>query len=176
LLNGICFAVGAGVGTDNILLTKEDRGSDTVGSFRHAVLLVGCATLLCVTAAACGRAQSQEIDDIKGKIFDAHMAQQTFAGLKYCGELNGKSFYFQLRNRILNLEEYFHSLESLVKAEVYNPAKRRAWTLEDAKERWEEVRQQALEDKRKCELVASLPKLEKRLQELQAAAPADKKE
>ena len=143
---------------------------------RHAVLLVGRAMLFCVAAAASGRAQSEEIDEIKGRIFDAHMAQQTFAGLKYCSELNGTSFYFQLRNRILNLEEYLHSLESLVKAEVYNPAKRRAWTLEDAKERWEEVKKQAQEDKRKCELVKSLPKLEKRLQELQAAATAEKKE
>jgi hypothetical protein len=64
--------------------------------------------------------------------------------------------------------------QSLVKDEVYNPAKRRAWTLDDAKERWEEVKKQAQEDKRKCELVQSLPKLEKRLQELQAAA--EKKE
>jgi hypothetical protein len=145
-----------------------------VEPLRHAVLLVGCAGLFCVAAAASGRAQSQEIDDIKGKIFDAHMAQQTFGGLKYCSELNGTSFYFQLRNRILNLEEYFHSLEGLVKAEVYNPTKRRAWTLEDAKERWEEVKKQAQEDKHKCELVQSLPKLEKRLQDLQAAA--EKKE
>ena len=99
-----------------------------MGSLRHAMLLCGCATLLCFVAVAGGRAQSQEIDEVKGKIFDAHMAQQTFGGLKYCNELNGTSFYFQLRNRILSLEEYFHSLESLVKAEVYNPAKRRAWT------------------------------------------------
>ena len=145
-----------------------------MGSLRHAMLLCGCATLLCFVAVAGGRAQSQEIDEVKGKIFDAHMAQQTFGGLKYCNELNGTSFYFQLRNRILNLEEYFHSLESLVKSEVYNPAKRRAWTLEDAKERWEEVKKQAQEDKGKCELVQGLPKLEKRLQELQAAA--EKKE
>jgi hypothetical protein len=145
-----------------------------VEPLRHAVLLVGCATLVCVAAAAGARAQSPEIDEIKGKIFDAHMAQQTFGGLKYCSDLNGTSFYFQMRNRILNLEEYFRSLESMVKAEVYNPAKRRAWTLEDAKERWEEVKKQAQEDKRKCELVQSLPKLEKRLQELQAAA--EKKE
>ena len=147
-----------------------------MGSFRQAVLCAGCATLLCVAVAAVGHAQSEEIDEIKGKIFDAHMAQQTFSGLKYCGELNGKSFYFQVRNRILNLEEYFHSLESFVKTGVYNRAKGRNWTLEDAKERREEVKQQAQEDKRKCELVASLPKLEKRLQELQAAAPAEKKE
>jgi tRNA nucleotidyltransferase/poly(A) polymerase len=103
------------------------------------------------------------------------MAQKTFTGLKYCSELDGKSFYFQMRNRILNLEEYFHSLESVVKAEGYNPEKRRAWTLEDAKERWEEVKKQAQEDKRKCELVRSLPKLEKRLQELEAAAATTEK-
>ena len=85
------------------------------------------------------------------------MAQQTFAGgLKYCEDLNGKSFYFQLRNRILNLDEYFRSLENLVKAQVYNPQKRRPWTLEDAKERWEEVKKQAQEDKQKCELVRKL--------------------
>ena len=41
---------------------------------------------------------------------------------------------------------------------------------EDVKERSEEVKRQAQEDKRKCELVQSLPKVEKRLQELQAAA------
>jgi hypothetical protein len=64
-----------------------------------------------------------------------------------------------------------------VKAEVYNPAKRRSWTLEDAKERWEEVKRQAQEDKVKCELVQTLPKLEKRLQELEAAASTlEKKE
>jgi tRNA nucleotidyltransferase/poly(A) polymerase len=156
----------------------QQRGSRSaiVEPLRYAGVLVGCATLLCFVAAASGRAQSQEADEIKGKIFDAHMAQQTFGGLKYCSELNGKSFYFQLRNRILNLEEYFHSLESLAKAEVYNPAKRRAWTLDDAKERWEEVKKQAQEDKHKCELVQSLPALEKRLQELQAAATVEKKD
>jgi len=141
-----------------------------VEPLRHAVLLVGCAGLFCVAAAASGRAQSQEIDDIKGKIFDAHMAQQTFGGLKYCSELNGTSFYSRLRDRVLNLEEYQRSLESLVKAKARNPAKQGPWTPEDAKERSEEVKRQAQEDKRKCELVQSLPKLEERLQELQAVA------
>jgi len=123
-------------------------------------------------------AQNAAIDELKGKIFDARMAQQTFAnGLKYCSELNGKSFYYQLRNRILNLEEYFHSLENLVKAQVFNPDKRRPWTLQDAKERWEEVKKQAHADREKCELVQSLPDLERRLAELQkASAASDKKE
>ncbi len=123
-------------------------------------------------------AQNAAIDELKGKIFDARMAQQTFAnGLKYCSELNGKSFYYRLRNRILNLEEYFHSLENLVKAQVFNPDKRRPWTLQDAKERWEEVKKQAQADREKCELVQSLPELEKRLEELQkTSAASDKKE
>jgi hypothetical protein len=99
------------------------------------------------------------------------MAQQTFAGgLKYCEDLKGKNFYYQLRNRILNLDEYFHSVENLVKAQVFNPQKRRPWSLEDAKERWEEVKKQAEEDKQRCELVRKLPEMEKQLEELQKNA------
>jgi hypothetical protein len=129
-----------------------------------ALLLITCSPL---------RAQDKAIDELKGKIFDARMAQQTFGeGLKYCPELNGKTFYFRVRNRILDLEEYFRSLESLVKAQVFNPEKRRPWSMEDAKERWEAVKKQAQEDKEKCELVKSLPELEKRLQELQKNSAA----
>lgn len=126
-----------------------------------AFLLIACSSV---------RAQDPAIDDLKGKIFDARMAQQTLGdGLKYCPELNGK---IRVRNRILDLEEYFHSLESLVKAQVFNPDKRRPWSLQDAKERWEAVKKQAQEDKEKCELVRSLPELEKRLQELQQNSAA----
>ncbi len=103
------------------------------------------------------------------------MASQTFAnGLKFCDELNGKGFYFQLRNRVLLLDEYFQSLENLVKAQVYNPQKKRPWTIQDAKERWEQVKQQAQADKEKCELVRSLPVLEKQLEALQKNADAAK--
>ena len=78
-----------------------------------ALLLITCSPL---------RAQDKAIDELKRKIFDARMAQQTFGeGLKYCPELNGKTFYFRVRNRILDLEEYFRSLEGLVKAQVFNP-------------------------------------------------------
>ena len=52
------------------------------------------------------------------------MTQQTFGGTKYCGELNGTTFYFPLRDRIFNLEEYFHTLENLVKVGHFNPEKR----------------------------------------------------
>jgi tRNA nucleotidyltransferase/poly(A) polymerase len=132
--------------------------------------------VLCFASLSAGRAQKSAIDELKGKIFDARMAQQSFPGLKHCSELTGKTFYFQLRNRVLRLEEYFQSLENMVKAQAYNPAKRRSWTLEDAKERWEEVKKQAAEDKQKCELVQSLPELEKKLQELESAPASQKKE
>ena len=75
------------------------------------------------------RAQNQAVDDLKGKIFDARMAKQTFAGaLKFCSELDGKHFYFQPRDRVLDLEEYHRSLENLAKQQVYNPEKHRPWT------------------------------------------------
>ena len=146
--------------------------------FRDPAWLVCCASALCLVSLTAGQAQSPAIDELKGKIFDARMAQQTFAGgLKFCEDLNGKSFYFRLRNRVLNLEEYFQSLENLARAQVYNPEKRRPWSLQDAKDRWEEVKKQAAEDKQKCELVQSLPELEKQLLELQKnAAASDKKE
>ena len=128
---------------------------------------------LLLAPCSAARAQTPAIDELKGKIFDAHMAQQTFAdGLKHCNELDGKSVFQQLHNRILNLEEYLHSLDSLVKAQVFNPEKRRPWTVEDAKERWEEVKKQAEDDKAKCELVRNLPQLESQLQELQRNAAA----
>jgi hypothetical protein len=116
-------------------------------------------------------AQNPAIDELKGKIFDARMAKEMLGtGSKYCSDLDGKSFYYRVRDRILNLEEYAHSLENLAKAEVFNPAKKRPWNLSDAKERWEEVKKQAQDDKQRCDLVRSLPELEQRLQELQQSA------
>ncbi len=103
------------------------------------------------------------------------MAQQTFAGgLKHCSELDGSNFYFQPRDRVLNLDEYHRSLESLAMQRVFNPATKKPWSTEDANARWNEVRKQALADKANCALVASLPELQKKLDELQrqtAAAP-----
>ena len=127
------------------------------------------AIALCLIPAA-ARAQDPAIDALKGEIFDAHMAQQTFAnGLKFCAELDGKHFYFQPRNRVLDLDDYHRSLESLTREHVFNPEKRRPWTEEDAAARWEQVKQQALQNKADCELVASLPDLEKKLADLEKA-------
>ena len=93
---------------------------------------------------------------------------------EFCSGLNDTCFYFRDAQSHPQSGRIF-SLAGKPCEGIYNPAKRRVWTLEGAKERWEEVKKQAQDDKRKCELVASFPRLEKRLQELQAAADADKR-
>jgi len=138
---------------------------------------VALSLFLCFLCCPAG-AQNPAIDDLKAKISDARTAQLTFAdGLKHCNELTGKSFYYRLRHRVLDLEAYLHSLEDLVKAQTFNPEKRRPWNLQDAEERREEVKKQAQEDKARCELVQSLPELEKSLQQLEKdSAASEKKE
>ena len=140
---------------------------------RH--MAVNAVALLLVLAGTAGaRAQTPEINDLKGQIFDAKMAQQTFGrGLTHCAELNGTNFYFRQRDRILNLEEYHHSLESLAQERTFNPETRRPWNEEDAIARWDMVQKQAADDRRNCSLIAHLPELEKKLDDLQkqAAAP-----
>lgn len=116
-------------------------------------------------------AQNAAIDDLKGKIFDAGMAQKTFAGgLRHCSELNGTNFYFQPRDRVLNLDEYHRSLDNLALQGVFNPETKRPWSQKDADARWAEVQQQARKDQANCALVASLPDMEKKLQALRRAA------
>jgi len=116
-------------------------------------------------------AQNASINDLKGRIFDAKMTQQTFAGgLRHCSELDGTNFYFQPRDRVLRLEDYHRSLDSLALQGVFNPETKHPWSQQDADARWEQVRKQALDDKANCALVASLPDLQKQLDELQKQA------
>lgn len=117
------------------------------------------------------RAQNAAVDDLKGKIFDATMAQQNFAGgLRHCKELNGSNFYFQPRDRVLNLEDYHHSLDNLATQGVFNPETHKPWNKQDADARWAEVQKEAVKDQANCALVASLPDLQKKLQALQQQA------
>jgi hypothetical protein len=119
------------------------------------------------------RAQNAAINTLKGKIFDAKMAQQTFAGgLRHCSELDGTNFYFQPRDRVLNLEDYHRSLDSLALQRVFNPQTKHPWSQADADARWEQVRKQAVDDKANCALVASLPDLQQQLDDLQKQAAA----
>ena len=130
--------------------------------------IVLCFMPACLMPLTLARAQNQAVDDLKGKIFDARMAKQAFAGgLKFCSELDDKHFYFQARDRVLDLEEYHRSLGNLTKERVFNPEKRRPWTEQDAAERWNSVQKQAASDQVNCQLVASLPALEKQLDELE---------
>ncbi len=139
--------------------------------------IAGAAIVLALFSASGVSAQDPTINELKGKIFDAHMAQGTFVnGLRFCNELDGTNFYFQPRNRVLNLEEYHRSLENLARERVYNPEKHRPWNEEDAAARWAQVQQEAITDKANCDLVASLPELEKKLRELEQNAEAAKKQ
>jgi hypothetical protein len=139
--------------------------------------IVGKRMAIGVIAIACnfsvaGHAQNDAVNDLKGKIFDAKMAQQTFAaGLKHCNELDGTSFYLLPRDRVLKLDDFHHSLDNLVLKRVFNPETKRPWSREDANARWEQVRKQALDDKAKCDLVSSLPHLQKKLDDLERQAP-----
>src|SRR5580704_19337228 len=79
-------------------------------------------------------AQTAAINDLKGKIFDAKMAQQAFAGgLPHCAELDGTNFYFPPRDRVLSLQDYKRSLESLVLGQVFNPDTKKPWNQDDDK-------------------------------------------
>lgn len=138
--------------------------------------LAWLAVVLCLSAAAPACADDQAINDLKGRIFDAKMAQQTLAkGLKFCGELDGKSFYLMSRDRVFDLEEFHRSLESLVRQGVFNPDKRRPWNEQDAAERWDQVQKEAVKDKESCQLAASLPLLQKALEELEKTPQTSEK-
>ena len=122
------------------------------------------------------RAQNAEINDLKGKIFDAKMAQQTFAGgLRHCSELDGTNFYFQQRDRVLKLEDYHRSLDNLALQGVFNPETKRPWNQQDADARWEQVKKQAITDRANCALVAGLPEFQRKLDELQQQAASQNK-
>ena len=145
-----------------------------IGARLMAVHAIAFQLALVVSGAV--RAQTAEINDLKGQIFDAKMAQQTFGkGLTHCSELNGTNFYFRKNDRILDLEEYHRSLENLAQQRVFNPETRRPWNEEDAIARWDMVQKQAADDRRNCTLVAHLPELEKKLDELQKRAAAQSK-
>ncbi len=141
--------------------------------FRSVLGVIVGTIVLTLNFATPLRAQMAAINELKGKIFDAKMTQQTFAdGLQHCSELNGMNFYFQPRDRVLNLDEYHRSLNSLALGGAFNPQTKKPWSQQDADARWAEAQKQAVTDQANCALVASLPELQKKLQELQQQAAA----
>lgn len=133
--------------------------------------------LLVLTASTPLHAQNSEaLNDIKGKIWEAQLVQRNFAaGLRHCNELNGTNFYFETRDRVLNLQDYRRSLDNLAAQGAYNPETRRPWSKQDAEARWAQVQKDAVTHQANCAAVASLPFLEKKLKELdqQSGAPVD---
>jgi hypothetical protein len=127
----------------------------------------------------CGPLHAQNanpLNDLKARIFDAEMARRNFAsGLRHCRELNGTNFYFEPRDRVLNLRDYRRSLDNLISQRAFNAETKRAWNKQDADARWAQVQKQAATDQANCVLVASLPFLQKKLKELeqQTGAPVD---
>jgi hypothetical protein len=111
---------------------------------------------------------SPEVNDLKGKIWEAELAQRNFAaGLPHCNELNGTNFYFYPRDRVLNLQDYRRSLDNLVAEGAFNSETRRLWNKQDADARWAQVQKQATADQANCAAVASLPSLRQKLKELE---------
>jgi hypothetical protein len=127
------------------------------------------AVLLVLTASTPLRAQNSEaVNDIKVKIWKAQLVQRNFAaGLRHCTELNGTNFYFETRDRVLNLQDYHRSLDNLAAQGAFNPETRRPWNKQDADARWEQVQKDAVTDLANCSAVASLPFLEQKLKELE---------
>lgn len=77
---------------------------------RRAVWVVLFAVLTSTPLYAQNAQNADAINDLKAKIFDARLAQRNFsAGLRHCSELNGTNFYFEQRDRVLNLQDYRRS-------------------------------------------------------------------
>jgi hypothetical protein len=111
------------------------------------------------------------LNDLKARIFDAQMAQRNFvSGLRHCSELNGTNFYFEVRDRVLNLQDYHRSLDNLAAQGAFNVETKRPWNKQDADARWAQVQKQAVTDQANCALVSSLPFLQKKLKELDRRA------
>ena len=83
------------------------------------------------------------------------------AGLRHCSELNGTNFYFDPRDRVLNLQDYRRSLDDFVMQGAFNPETKRPWNKQDADARWAQVQKQATTDQANCAAAASLPSLQK---------------
>jgi hypothetical protein len=108
------------------------------------------------------------LNDLKAKIWEAELAQRNFAaGLRHCSELNGTNFYFDPRDRVLNLQDYHRSLDNFVIHGAFNPETKRPWNKQDADACWARVQKQAITDQANCATAARLPSLQKKLKELQ---------
>jgi hypothetical protein len=155
-------------------------GTGTIGgpdmprdAARTGLCVIMGAALLVLNFSSSSRAQLAVINDLRGKIFDAKMLQETFLkGLTHCSEFDGTNFYFEQRDRVLNLQDYHRALNSLAQGGIFNPETKKPWDQSDADKHWAQAQQLAAIDKANCALVASLPDMQKQLAQLQQAAAA----
>src|SRR5262249_62418568 len=96
------------------------------------------ALLLVLTASTPLNAQNSEaLNDIKAKIWEAQLVQRNFAGgLRHCNEVNGTNFYLEQRDRVLNLQGYRRSLDNLLAQGAYNPDTKRPRSKKGAEDPW----------------------------------------
>ena len=114
------------------------------------------ALLASAVASALHAQDAAALNDLKAEIWEAELAQRNFAaGLPHCSGLNGTNFYFQARDRVLNLQDYHRSLDSFVMQGAFNPETRRPWNKQDADARWAQVQKQATTDQANCAAVAN---------------------
>jgi hypothetical protein len=132
-------------------------------------LIFGLASVaVAISVPASLRAQNLTVNQLKSKIFDAKIVEKTFAkGARFCKELDGKNFYFEARDRVLNLNDYSKSLDNLVRDRAFNPEKKRPWNPEDAKVRMDTVQKMAVDNQVNCELIANRANYEKQLSDLE---------
>jgi hypothetical protein len=132
-------------------------------------LIFGLASVaVAISVPASLRAQNLTVNQLKSKIFDANIVEKTFAkGARFCKELDGKNFYFEARDRVLNLNDYSKSLDNLVRDRAFNPEKKRPWNPEDAKVRMDTVQKMAVDNQVNCELIANRANYEKQLSDLE---------
>jgi hypothetical protein len=132
--------------------------------------------MTCVMALAGGliplRANAEDrnlaIQTLKSDIAEAKNVQRIFADtLPHCASLDGNSFYNNAQKRVVLLSELETSVKNLVKDQVFNPQKKHPWTAGDAEELMKVGQLQAERDQRNCNLVAKLPEMNKKLNELE---------
>jgi len=163
---GVCAAAVVGQSIfDTVVFNKSAAQTETAKSQSFSAEPKAVSTIIVrtepvrspVQATSSGRLT--EINELKIKIWKAEVAQRNFAaGLPHCGELNGTNFYSSEQNRVVNLQDYRRSLDSLVTQGAF------PWNGDAA---WAQKQEQATTDQANCTAVASLPSLQQKLKELQ---------
>jgi hypothetical protein len=137
-------------------------------SLRLRLWLAGTALALGFAPWTVAQAQSPTLNELRGKVFDARMVQKMFAnGLRFCNVLDGTNFYFAPQNRVLDLKEYHRSVESLAGDAGLQSGDPAAVECGGCRSALTKGKTASIARPRDLRVVASLPELEKRLEEME---------